>query len=129
MANKESKEFLILPAKLLDSIYKSLEDGKFQPLTDFTNFIDDVIAIQPAVEGFGLIDDENATMDISEREDLRSTMLSEMGNVPVDDSYDIADGVTGILSLFRIGWRKGYNKGRDALAQEIKSGKVSVSDL
>lgn len=129
MANKETKEGLRIPAKLIDSIYASTADGSFNLLQDFANFIDDIGAIQPGIEGLRLIDEENATMPIQEREELRQSMMDDMPNVNIDDRYDITDGITGILSFFRIGWRKGFERGQEDLKAKLKSGEISVSDL
>lgn len=125
MANKETREALRIPAKLTDSVYKSLEDGKFN-LQDVANFIDDIGVFQPGIDGFSLINDENATMPIQERDQLRQSMIDDMPNVPEDDRYDLTDGITGLLSFARIGWRKGYERGRAAAIAEMKAGTLKA---
>lgn len=127
-SNKETREGLRIPAKVIDSIYQSTEDGKIN-LQDVGNFIDDIAVFQPGIDGLSLINDENATMPIEAREELRQSMMNDMPNVPEDERYDITDGITGILSFFRLAWRKGYNKGRESLIADLKSGAVKVSDL
>lgn len=108
---QQTKEFLNIPAKFTDSIYQSLEDGDFNALKDFPNFLDDLLAIQPGVEGINQIREENATMSIEDRDSVFDFVQNAMPNVNPDDRYDITSAMTGFLSLFRIAWRKGYEKG------------------
>ena len=120
MANKETKEFLTIPSKFIDSTYKSLEDGNFKFLEDFGNYVDDLLAIQPGVQGINLVDDENATMTIAEANELKVAMSSQMPNVPENDRFDLTEGMSGLLAFFRIGWRKGYERGLAAANSEKK---------
>lgn len=127
--NQKTKDVLTLPAKLTDSVFASLKDGNFNALTDFGNFIDDISAIKPAIDGAKGLKDENAIMSIDARKELGPAIEAQMPNVPADDRYDIADAMTGILSAIRIGWRKGAKAERAKLREELKSGSLSVEDF
>lgn len=129
MANKQSKEFLSIPGKFINGTYRSLEDGSFDPLTDFPNYIEGLLALQPGIQGINEMRGENATMTIAEREDLRASLEGDMAAVPADDRYDLASGITGLLSWFRLGWRSGANRARQELIEDLKSGVVSIEDL
>lgn len=127
--NQNTKDVLNLPAKLIDSVYASLADGSFNPLTDFGNFIDDFVAIKPAIDGIKGIKNENATMPIESRKELASSIEGAMSNVPEGDRYDIASAMTGVLSMFRIGWRKGATAERAKLREELKAGTLTIEAL
>lgn len=132
-SNKETNELLTVPAKFVDSTYQALADGKFDPLTDFTKYIDDILAIQSGVEGINKVKEENATMSIEDRDGVLKNLSSNMPSVPETDRYDISAGIHGLLSIFRIGWRKGHEKGlaegQEQLVAKLKSDKVQVNDL
>jgi len=129
MGNLNTKNVLKLPAKITDSVYASLEDGDFNFLTDFQNFIDDFIAVKPAIDSIKEMKEENLSMSIEERKDLQTSIVAEMPNVNEDDSFDIASGLTGVLSMFRIGWRKGATAERAKLKAELKAGTLTIESL
>lgn len=129
MANKESKEFVILPAKLIDSTYQSLADGDFSILTDATNYIDDFISIQPAVQGFGEIRTENETMTVQEAEEIRDVISASMPNVDPQDRRDLTAGLDGVLSIFRLAWRRGAEKATKETIKKVKSGEIDLSQF
>ena len=109
---KETKEFVVLPAKITDSIYASMADGNFHLLKDLPNFFDDFMAAPTAINGFDKIKQENIDMSIEEREGVRKTFGQNMPNVPESDRYDLESGLNGILSFVRFAWRKGYEAGK-----------------
>jgi len=111
MAKKETSEFMAIPAKLIDSTYKSLEDGNFSALKDVSHYIDDFIALPAGIEGINKIKEENATMTIEERKELRQDIYNQMPNIPELDRIDISDGLHGVLALVRIAFRKGHEAG------------------
>lgn len=129
MANQQTKEFAPLVPMFIDSTYKSLEDKNFNFFKDFTNYVDDFIAIQPGIEGFSEIDNENATMSIEERDEIEAVIYASMPNVPETDRYDITKAISGVLAGFRLGWRKGQERGTRNLIKDLKEGKVSIVEL
>lgn len=128
MSNTNTKNVLRLPAKLADSVYASLSDGKFN-IADFGNFIDDFTAVKPAIDSFKGMKEENIQMGIDERKELQGSVESEMQNVDPSDRYDIASAMTGVLSMFRVGWRKGATAERARLKEALKNGSITVESL
>ena len=128
MPNYNTKNVLRLPAKVIDSVSASLKDGQFN-LADFGNFIDDFTAVKPAIDSFRGMKEENIQMDIDERKELASSIEAEMPNVNESDSYDIASIMTGALSAFRLGWRKGSTAERQRLKEQLKAGTLTVDQL
>ena len=122
---KDTTEFIRIPAMLVDSTYKSLEDGTFNGLTDFQNYLDDIFAIQPGVEGFKNIGTELNTATPAQFEVVNSAISNAMPNVPERDKYLIGNIMMGALSAFALGKKAG----REELAAEIKAGEISVKDL
>ena len=127
--NKDTKEAMAVPAKLIDSVYQSLEDGSFNAFKDFSNFIDDIIAIQPAVDGITNMKSENASMPVGERDEVLESIKGNMPNVPETDRYDIAAIMGGSLAAFRLGWRKGATEERAKIFAELKAGTMTLDDL
>lgn len=108
-SNKETTEFAVLPAKLINSVYKSLEDGKFTAGSDLVHFFDDLVAIQPAISGIEKVDDEGATMTNEQKDEVKEAILKELTSPSETDAYDLAEGMGGILAIARLFWRRGYN--------------------
>lgn len=109
---KETIELLTIPTKLIDSTYKSLEDGTFNVGSDFTNYLDDLASIQPGINGVEKVDEEGGRMTNDEKDQLHAALMAQMPNVPDDDRRDIVDLFTGIQGLARLFWRKGYERGK-----------------
>lgn len=128
-SNQNTINVLQFPAKLTDSVFASIADGKFNMLTDFANFIDDIGALKPAIDSIKEVKNENVEMSIEARKELGPAIESQMPNVPADDRYDIADAMTGILSAVRIGWRKGAKAERAAIRAKLKTGEMTVEQF
>ena len=130
MANNiQTKEFNRIFTQFVNGYYLSVEDGDFDFMKDYAHFIGALTAIQPGIKGAKEMKDENINMDIPAREEVLQSMFSEMPNVNQSDRYDIASGMHGIWSLIRLSWRKGHERGRESLIEEIRDGKVKVEDL
>lgn len=110
---KETKEFIQLPAGLVNAIYAALADGDFNLLKDFQAFIPLFLSGQPAIDGFDKIKDEQITATIEEREDVKRIIPLSLSNVPESDKYDLTEAFSGMLSIVRFAWRKGYEKAKN----------------
>jgi len=109
--NKETLEFAQFPAKLIDSTWQSLSDGKFEPLKDLANYFDDLLSAPDAFKGLESLNDEGATMTDTEKAQILDSIFAAMPNVTPGYRYDLSAGIHGILAIFRVAWRSGYEKG------------------
>jgi hypothetical protein len=128
-SNKETKELNAIPARFINGFYRSMEDGDFDFLTDYVNFLGTVTAIQPGISGASKIKEENIGMSIEDRNDLLDSLDREMPDVPPEDRYDIAHGLHGTLAWVRLAWRKGAQKGAEDLKEQIRNGEVSIEEI
>lgn len=78
---KELKDALALAMSLHMAYDKSMEDGKLS-VTDFTNLVDPMMKLLPALEGAKSIPAEMADLDAEEKEELVAWMKA---------NYDLRD--------------------------------------
>lgn len=128
MANKETKELGVLIAKVIDAVAASLEDKKID-LKDLANFLEPVFAAQPATEGIGLVGGENANSSIPEREDTKKAVATELTKLDESTKYDLTEAFGGILAIYRFGYRLGQKAGEEGILDDIRHGKLSISEL
>lgn len=108
---KETKDLAVLFAKVINSIVQAAADGKFSPLQDVQYFIDDLLAIQPAIEGAQLFGEEAATMTDEQKKEVRGVIEGELSALAPSDRTDLADFLIGNYGVARFFYRRGYNKG------------------
>lgn len=129
MANIQTMEFVKLPVSILDAVNKSLADGAFKPIEDLPNFIAPLLSVQAAIDGIKDIPQELATMTQPEAEGVKSAIKNALPSFTGMDQYDLTEGLNGVLALVRYAYRKGWEKGEEALKADLKSGIVTVEDL
>lgn len=133
MANLESKQAYGFFAKLVNSTFQSLADGTFKIKDDIGNYFDDLLAAQPGLEGFKDITSENQTMTVSEADEIKETIFTELANTDPQTRRDVTAIMDGAVSLIRVitrqSYRKGLDEGRAALIAEIQSGDVNLESL
>lgn len=126
--NKETTELAALIAKSVNAVFKSLEDGKLN-LQDLGNFLDPVFAAQPAIDGIKLVGAENANMTIPEREGFKKGFHTSMPDVDESTRYDLTEVFSGLLSVYRVGYRLGQKAGEAAVIADIKAGRIPLESL
>lgn len=114
MAKKETTDLAVLFAKVINSVVQAAADGKFQPLSDLQYFIDDLLAVSPAVEGAELFGEEAATMTDQEKAEIHATVKGELTALSAPDQTDLADFLIGNYGVARFFYRRGYNAGLKA---------------
>lgn len=122
---KETGELLIIPAKLFDSIKASLANGQFKLGEDFTNFLDDLAAIEPGINGVSLIKEEAATQSNDDRSQLQQLLAANMPNVEGNQKDLIARGIMGIYSFYHLIFAYGFEAGQ----KHIESGQERIQVL
>lgn len=102
---KETTEMLDLVFKLTGALSSSLEDGKFQVITDAPKFIASAMAAPKAITGANLIPAELTSATEEDRQKL-ITFARERFDLP-DDELEILieDSLDEMLRLFRLAKR------------------------
>lgn len=123
-ATKETAEALTPIVKVIDSIYQSTNDGTpFNLGQDYPNFIDDLLSIQPAIDGLNQVDEESITQTEEDRNQIKAVLRSNMPNVPAPQSYLVVDIIMGLHAGASLAWRRGFNAGQD----HILAGKAQIT--
>ena len=115
---KETTEVLQIGAKGVNAVNKSVKsNGGFNAGEDFQNFIPVLLALQPGINGAGLMKEEGLSQTPPDRELIKQQLISSL------DSYDEttadlwADAIMGAHSIFSLAWRAGFNAGQQHIAQ------------
>lgn len=74
----ETKDLVVLMAKLGTAVAESLEDDGKVSLSDLANFIDPVTAIPAAISGITDIDDEFVNMTEADKMELKQAFQAEL---------------------------------------------------
>jgi len=114
---KETIEVLIIPAKVIDSTFASKADGEFDLREDFANYLDDIIALQPALQDARLLDDEAVTQDTEDRKTLKGAIVAAMPNVPQPKRDLYADAIMGAHAGLSLIWLSGFEAGQKRAAE------------
>jgi len=105
---KESKEFVIFAALLLDAGFEAFADGRFDPLQEFALFIPAIISAPSGIAGIAEIPAEAADYDEAEMIELQEA-FDDNFNIPQQDVEEFAQDtfgvfITGQTSLSVLGW-------------------------
>lgn len=117
MGNTKTIAVFGLPCMIFDSTVQSTADGEFNGISEFQNYIDDLLAIDPAVKGFAGLDEESAVMSTDDIREIPSLLEAKMPNVSEPLRTNVAQAVSGISAIYRVGFVSGESAGEeDALS-------------
>ena len=117
-ATKETAELLTPFVKVVDSVFQSTNDETpFEFNKDYPNFIDDLLTLQPAIQGADQVDEESLTQTPEDRQNIRTALKGQMPNVPETQKELYVDAVMGMHAITSLFWRRGFNAGQDHIIQ------------
>lgn len=117
-ATKETAELLTPMAKVVDSVFQSTAGGqKFDFREHYPNFIDDLLTLQPAIQGADQVDEEALTQTPEDRQNIRAVLKGQMPNVPETQKELYVDSIMGVHAITSLFWRRGFNAGQDHIIQ------------
>jgi len=130
--NKETKEASALIGQAVNAGFAVAEDGKLTA-ADTQHILPLLITGGEGIKGIKAVPAENASLTIEERIQVKAAFANALTDVDDDTAFDLAEVFGGILAGWRIGQRSGRKEGeeagRAALASELKTGKLKLSDL
>lgn len=108
---QQAKEFNSLLGTGVNAGYKILEDGKVA-IDDLGTLFPIITEAEKGFNGMGQYPAEMAKASIPEKEELKSTFSDKLDDVPMDDAYDLSNGVHGIQCLLSYAFRRGFKEGQ-----------------
>lgn len=130
--NKETREASRLIGQAVNAGFAIAEDGKLTA-ADTQHILPLLLSGGDGIKGVKGVPAENASLTIEERIQVKAEFTNALENVDDDTAFDLGEVYAGILAGWRIGQRTGRKEGeeagRAALADELKTGKVKLSDL
>jgi len=130
--NKETKEASALIGQAVNAGFAVAEDGKLTA-ADTQFILPLLITGSEGIKGIKAVPAENASLTIEERIQVKAAFANALTDVDDDTAFDLGEVYAGILAGWRIGQRSGRKEGeeagRAALAAELKTGKLKLSDL
>lgn len=122
--NQNTVNVAKLPVKILDSIFQATADGNWDGLSEIPFFIDDISAIQPALDGFAGIGEESRIMDANSRRQIPAQVEGEMPNVPENLRVDLAQGLAGLFAIYRLGFARGQGDTVEKVKNKLNNGEL-----
>ena len=127
--SKETTEAFSLLGTFINQGYASKDPVTGKIKFDLGKVIPVLLEMQPGLTGIGKYGEEMAAADIGQKEAIKSTLEAKFTELPADDEYDWATGLSGINNLISMIFRAGQKNGEAALAAKLKSGEVQLADL
>jgi hypothetical protein len=126
--NKETREVSKLIGQAVNAGFNVAEDGKLTG-TDTQYILPLLITGGEGIKGIKAVPAENISLTIEERMQVKAEFTNALSDVDDSTAYDLAEIFSGALAGWRLGQKAGKKEGRAELAEELKAGKVKISDL
>jgi hypothetical protein len=108
--SKNTKEFALFLAKVINSINQAIQDKDSSALAKIQYFGDDLFAAGPAFDDVGLIGAESAEQTEDSKLEVRGVIFNELSSFDGSTRSDMTDIAMGAYSGFRIGARNRFNR-------------------